>query len=532
MTRIVIPFRDSPRQGRRRTSTVIAIKASTRESDPGRQRRAVTGRPLALLAAGLAWIGLATVGGIGAAGARPVPESFADLAEKLLPSVVNVSTSQSSKPATPGETRRRGPEMPQFPPGSPFEEFFKEFFERNRPDAPPRRATSLGSGFVIDASGLVVTNNHVVADADEITVILQDDTSLKAELVGHDPKTDLALLRVKPNKPLPALTWGESDASRVGDWVLAIGNPFGLGGSVTAGILSARQRDINSGPYDDFIQTDASINRGNSGGPLFNMKGEVIGVNTAIFSPSGGSIGIGFAIPSSLARPVIEQLKEFGRTRRGWLGVRIQGVTDEIAESLGLGKARGALVASVTEKGPAAAAGIQAGDVILRFDGREISEMRRLPRVVAETAIDKKSKVVVWRKGKEVSLDVTVGELEEKEEADVAVSGTPSPGGKPTTVETLGLSLSGLSADLRQKFSIGDEIAGVVVTAVAADSAAAEKGIRAGDVILEVGQEEVKAPADIAAKVDAARKANRKSLLLLIDRQGDLRFVALRIDRG
>jgi serine protease Do len=467
-----------------------------------------------------------------AAYARSAPESFADLAAKLLPSVVNVSTSQQAK-GGPSAGQRRLPEMPQFPPGSPFEEFFREFFDRNnRPDSPPRRTTSLGSGFIIDPSGLVVTNNHVISDADEITVILQDDTSLKAEVVGRDTKTDLALLRVKANKPLPAVKWGDSDTARVGDWVLAIGNPFGLGGSVTAGILSARQRDINAGPYDDFIQTDASINRGNSGGPLFNMQGEVIGVNTAIFSPSGGSIGIGFAIPSALGRPVIQQIKDFGRTRRGWLGVRIQAVTEEIADTLGLGKARGALVASTSDKGPAAEAGVLPGDVILTFDGREISDMRRLPRVVAETPINKRTKVVVWRKGREMSFDVKVGELDEREDTEQAAA-TPKGGEqKPATAEALGLSLSALSNDLRQKFSIGEEVSGVVVTEVTANSPAAEKGVRAGDVILEVGQEEVKSPGDVAAKVEEARKANRKSLLLLIDRQGDLRFVALRIDKS
>ncbi|BBK42446.1 serine protease [Allostella vacuolata] len=465
--------------------------------------------------------------------ARSAPESFADLAAKLLPSVVNVSTAQQARGGGQASgPQRRLPEMPQFPPGSPFEDFFREFFERNRPDSAPRRATSLGSGFIIDSSGLVVTNNHVISDADEITVILQDDTSLKAEVVGRDTKTDLALLRVKPAKPLPAVKFGDSDAARVGDWVVAIGNPFGLGGSVTAGILSARQRDINAGPYDDFIQTDASINRGNSGGPLFNMQGEVIGVNTAIFSPSGGSIGIGFAIPSALARPVVQQLKEFGRTRRGWLGVRIQGVTDEIAETLGLGKARGALVASTNDKGPAAEAGILPGDVVLTFDGRDITDMRRLPRVVAETPINKRSKVVVWRKGKEVAFDVKVGELDEREEADQLAALPKGGEQKPATAEALGLSLSTMSADLKQKFSIGDEITGVVVTAVTANSPAAEKGVRAGDVILEVGQEEVKSPGEVASKVEEARKANRKSLLLLIDRQGDLRFVALRIDRS
>src|SRR5258705_3906823 len=275
----------------------------------------------------------------GSAVARPAPESFAELAEQLLPSVVNISTTQTVK--SDGGRERAGPEVPQLPPGSPLEEFFRDFFDRGvpkggRPEAQPRKSTSLGSGFIIDPAGYVVTNNHVIADADEITVILHDDTHLKAELIGRDTKTDIALLKVKTDKPLSAATWGDSDASRVGDWVLAIGNPFGLGGSVTAGILSARQRDINSGPYDDFLQTDASINRGNSGGPMFNMDGKVIGINTAIFSPTGGSIGLGFAIPASLAQPVVNQLKDHGRVERGLLGVQIQPVTDEISSSLAL----------------------------------------------------------------------------------------------------------------------------------------------------------------------------------------------------
>jgi serine protease Do len=477
--------------------------------------------------------------------ARTPTESFADLAQQLLPAVVNISTTQSVKSAAErGERQGRpGPEMPQFPPGSPFEEFFREFFDRNvprgeRPQAPqgPRRATSLGSGFIIDASGLVVTNNHVIADADEIQVKLHDDTSLKAEVVGKDPKTDLALLRVKPEKPLVAVKWGDSDGIRVGDWVIAIGNPFGLGGTVTAGILSARQRDINAGPYDDFLQTDASINKGNSGGPMFNMQGQVIGINTAIYSPnpSGGSIGIGFAIPTSLAKPVIEQLAKYGKPRRGWLGVRIQAVTDEIAESLGLDKPRGALVASVSEKGPAQSAGIQPGDVVLTFDGKDVTDMRRLPRIVAETNIEKQVKVTVWRKRKEHTFEVKVGELEENEPQQAAL--TPDkPDQKPgaaQTVKALGLSMSPASAELKQRFNLGDEVTGVVVTEVAGDSPAGEKGVKPGDVIVEVAQEEVKSPGQVAAKIEEAKKAGRKSVLMLIDRAGDLRFVALRIDQG
>jgi len=464
--------------------------------------------------------------------ARSAPDSFADLAEKLLPAVVNVSTTQTIKSS---EHKGKGPDVPQFPPGSPFEEFFKDFMERqqhgDRPDAPPRRATSLGSGFIIDPAGYVVTNNHVVAEADEINITLHDDTTFKATLVGRDIKTDLALLKVESKKPLTAVAWGDSDQTRVGDWVLAIGNPFGLGGSVTAGILSARGRDIQSGAYDDYLQTDASINRGNSGGPMFNTVGEVIGINTAIYSPTGGSVGIGFAIPSSLAKPVIDQLKKYGKVRRGWLGVRIQSVTDELAESLGLDKPRGALVSSASEGGPAAKAKIEPGDVILKFDGKEITEMRRLPRIVAETPIDKPVEVVVWRKKKEVPLKVQVGELIE---TDQVASATPGPTGPSSgaagSVTELGLQLSAVSQPLREKYGLADDAQGVVVTDVSGASPAGEKGVKPGDIIVEVGQEEVKTPADVTAKIKAARDAKRKSVLLLVDQKGDLRFVAVRID--
>jgi serine protease Do len=469
----------------------------------------------------------------GSAAARVMAPAggFADLADRLLPAVVNISTTQT---VSPKHGKPGGPEMPQFPPGSPFEDFFKDFFDRQGKDqnAPPRRATSLGSGFIVDAKkGFVVTNNHVIQDADEINVILHDDTNLRAEVVGRDTKTDIALLKIPTTHPLVAVGFGDSDLMRVGDWVLAIGNPFGLGGTVTAGIVSARARDINSGPYDDFIQTDASINRGNSGGPMFNLAGEVIGINTAIFSPSGGSVGIGFAIPSALARTVVAQLSDFGHTRRGWLGVRIQAVTPEIAESLGLSKPHGALVASVTPGGPAATAGIQAGDVVTTFDSKDVGEMRRLPRIVADTAIGKVVPVQLWRKNKAVAVQVKVGELEAAEESGLLTANTPEEQGQktapPKAFDKLGLKLSGLSADLRQQFEIGPDIKGVVVVEVQAGSAAAEKGVRPGDVIVEVSQQEVANPADIAARIQKAREEGKRSVLLLVDRQGDLRFVAL-----
>ncbi len=504
------------------------------------------GRLPACALALLALLALPTAGG-----AKPAPDGFADLAAKLLPAVVNISSTQTIKPGqdnnddsdTPNAPGNRGggnrgtPDIPQFPPGSPFEQFFKDFLNRNRQgqgqgqqDALPRQQTSLGSGFIIDPSGLVVTNHHVVENADKVTVTLQDGTNFKAEIVGQDTKMDLALLRIKSNKPLPAVKFGDSDKTRVGDWVVAIGNPFGLGGSVTAGILSARARDINSGPYDDFLQTDASINRGNSGGPMFNMDGEVIGINTAIYSPSGGSIGIGFAIPSDLAKPVLEQIRDYGHPRRGWLGVNIQNVNDEIAESLGLDKPKGALIASVHEGGPAQVAGIQPGDVVLMFDGKPITDMRELPRVVAETPIDKTVKVMVWRKRAEVDLDVKVGELKDEAQVAAASPKQEKPQAPVKAVKALGLSLANLTPELRERYGLANDVSGVVITDIDNGGPSADKGMRAGDVVVEVAQDDVKTTDQILTKVDEAKKAGRKSVLLLVDRQGDLRFVAVKID--
>ena len=452
----------------------------------------------------------------GAAQARAAPESFADLVEQLLPAVVNISTTQIVE-------RQGGNEE--------FEEFFKEFFERRGQQQPQRRRqSSLGSGFIIDPQGYIVTNHHVIADADEIKVRLADDTVLDAEIVGSDEKTDLALLKVTSDKPLPFTKWGDSEATRIGDWVIAIGNPFGLGGTVTAGIVSARQRDINSGPYDSFIQTDAAINRGNSGGPMFNIKGEVIGINSAIFSPSGGSIGIGFAIPSALARNVIEQLKQGGTVKRGWLGVRIQTVTDELAEGLRLDRARGALVASVTEAGPAEAAGIEQGDVVIEFDGREVGEMRKLPRMVAETPIGKEVDVVVWRKGKKVHVKVKLGELMDAPEV-AALTEEPSPS-EQGDVTALGLALARITPELRERFELDEKSEGVVITEVTPEGSAAEKGLRPGDVIVEVDQEEVESPAQVAEKVAKAKDDGYRVVTLLVFRQGEFQWVAVRLDNS
>jgi len=459
--------------------------------------------------------------------ARGAPDGFADLVEDLLPAVVNIQVTQKAQ-ASSGQA----PAMPQVPPGSPFEEFFKDFFERQQEGRRARPVTSVGSGFIIDADGLVVTNNHVVDGADEITVILNDGTRLDAELVGADKKVDIAVVRIKPDHKLPSVGWGDSDTGRVGDWVVAIGNPLGLGGTVTAGIISARGRDIRAGPYDDFIQTDAPINKGNSGGPLFNLDGKVIGINTAIFSQSGGSIGIGFSVPANLAKPVVDQLIEFGHTKRGWLGVRIQTVTDEIAEGLGLADATGALVAGVTEGGPAEAAKIEAGDVILSFDDKPVDEMRQLPRIVAETPVGKEVDVNVWRKGEKMTFKVTLGELEKAEEVASLTPGKAETPTKEREVTSLGLKLSAVTAELRERFQLGDDVNGVVVTEVETDSVADEKGIRAGDMIVEVSQEEVKTPSEVVDKVQQVEESNRKSVLLLLRRAGDLLFVAVRLQQS
>ncbi len=453
------------------------------------------------------------------ADARGAPESFADLAEKLTPAVVNISTAQTVSGGS-------GVPLPEFPPGSPFEEYFEEFLERHGGEQQSRRVQSLGSGFVIDPNGLVVTNNHVVEDADEVTVTFSDGETLDAEILGRDPKTDLALLQVKADRQLPFVRFGDSDALRVGDWVMAIGNPFGLGGTVTAGIVSARDRDINAGPYDAFIQTDASINRGNSGGPLFNMAGEVMGVNTAIISPTGGSIGIGFSIPATTATSVIDQLKEFGETRRGWLGVRIQTVTEDLAEGLGLDDTKGALVAGIQDGGPAVGSGIEAGDVIISFDGQPVDKMRDLPRIVADTEVGKAVDVVVLRDGKQETYQVTLGRLEEAE----GVAEAPAETRIPDENETLGLSLSSLNDMLRSQYDIAEGVDGVLVVAVVPGSQAAEKRVRAGDVIVKVAQENVTDPNDVEQQVARAKSEGLKSVLLQISRGGDTSFVALRVE--
>ena len=464
------------------------------------------------------------------------PEGIADVAEQVIDAVVNVSTKQS--------VDLRNGAMPQLPPGSPFEEFFEEFFKNwrgpngqpgqngpggeNGQSPVPRRVNSLGSGFIIDASGLVVTNNHVIADADEVNVILNDGSTLKAEVIGRDQKTDLALLKVNPTRPLKAVKFGDSDKLRLGEWVVAIGNPFSLGGTVTAGIVSARNRDIQSGPYDNYIQTDAAINRGNSGGPLFNLNGEVIGVNTAIISPSGGSIGIGFAVPSKTVVPVIDQLREFKEVRRGWLGVRIQQVSDEIAESLSVKPARGALVAGIDEKGPAKPAGIESGDVIVRFDGKDVKEMRDLPKIVADTPVGKDVEVIVIRKGKEEKLSVKLGRLEDEKQAALNNRKDAAPDAKPPVKRALGLDLANLTDDLRKKHNIKDKVKGVLITGVDANSPAAEKRLAPGMVIAEVQQQSVVNATELQQRIEKLKKDGKKAVVLLVvSPDGDPSFVAL-----
>lgn len=476
--------------------------------------------------------GAAPFSGIAPAMAQSGPQSLADLSDRLIDSVVNISTSQRV------EGSERNVPRPRLPDGSPFQEFFDDFFDA-LPDGGPeprgsRRVQSLGSGFVIDAvEGIIVTNNHVIAEADEVSVNFNDGTTIDAQIIGRDPKTDIAVLQVDPSDypQMQAVSFGDTESMRVGDWVLAIGNPFGLGGSVTAGIVSAFGRNINSGPYDDFIQTDAAINRGNSGGPLFNMDGEVIGINTAIISPSGGSIGIGFSIPSDLAINVIAQLREFGETRRGWLGVRIQEVTDDIAESLGMDEAKGALVAGIIEGGPVEAGSIEPGDVIIEFDGKPVDTMRELPRVVAESPVGKEVDVLVLRNGEEQVVQVTLGRLEDGEELALATEPTDDDDG-PAGIELFGMTLNTLTDAAREEFDISDDVGdGVIITAVEDGSAAADKGVNAGEVIVEINQEAVSTPEDVEEAIDRLRDSDRRNaLLMLAARDGVLRFETFRIE--
>ena len=455
---------------------------------------------------------------ISMAHSKGAPESFADLAEKLSPSVVNISTT------TIIEQKSR--EMPSFPPGSPFEDFFKQF---EKPGGKKRKAQSLGSGFIIDKTGYIITNNHVIDNAEKIMVILYDDTSFEATVVGKDPKTDVALLKINPkNTKLTEVNFGDSNKLRVGDWVMAIGNPFGFGGTVTAGIVSARGRNL-SGSYDDYIQTDASINRGNSGGPLFDMKGNVVGINTAIFSQSGGSVGIGFAVSSNLAKQVTDQLKQYGRTKRGWLGVLIQEISKEIADSLGMKSAKGALVSSATDGGPAQKAGVKTGDVILKFNNIEIDTMKELPKVVAGTPVGKSVPLVILRNGKKITLNVTLGELELAEKENLINKPIGNKKSKSKTFDKLGFVAEELTKSNKDKFKLKNIKTGILITSVKENSAAQEAGLLPGMVIVRVGQIEVKTVDVIEDAIKNAVKQKRKAILLLVKIENGTRFVALEL---
>jgi serine protease Do len=453
---------------------------------------------------------------------RGAPDSFADLANQLLPTVVNIATTQTLKAGSSEAS------IPDLPPDSPLQQLFKDYLNQDK--NVPHHITSLGSGFVIDPSGLIVTNNHVIDEAEEITVTLNDGTSLPAKVVGRDEKTDLALLRVKAKAPLPSAHFGDSDRARIGDWVIAIGNPFGLGSTVTAGIVSARNRDIAAGPYDDFIQTDAPINRGNSGGPLFDMAGNVVGVNSEIYSPTGGSVGIGFAIPANMARKVIDELRQFGETHRGWLGVRVQQVTSDIAEGLGLPGTSGALVADVTADGPAAKAGLQSGDLIVGFDGKPVADQRTLPRIVADTPVGKSVEVDYLRKGKKETAHVLVAKLEDAPNPDDAAAKSAKPSAakaNSSKVSQLGFVLAQLDGVARAKYHVPTDVQGVVVTDVDPDSPAGDNHFRPGDVIVEVQSEAVRTPDDVAKRLDEDAKAGKKIEMLLVSRGGESTYVAM-----
>ena len=444
------------------------------------------------------------------------PRSFARLAEQVSPAVVNITTrTQVAGPADEG---------PMVPEGSPFEDFFRDFQDRQEEGPAPRRNSALGSGFVVSDDGYIVTNNHVIEGADEITIEFYEGFELEAELVGTDPNTDIAVLKVEPDGPLKYVEFGDSEAARVGDWVMAMGNPLGQGFSVSAGIVSAKARALR-GTYDDYIQTDAAINRGNSGGPLFNMDGQVIGVNTAILSPNGGSIGIGFAMSSDVVTNVVDQLEEFGETRRGWLGVRIQDVTDDVAEAIGLASSQGALVTDVPE-GPSRDAGVEAGDVITSFDGREVEDTRELVRIVGNTEVGKAVAITVFREGEDRDLEITLGRREDAEAAIPAAAEAP----EAEESEILGMRVTPLVEEMRQQLDLDAGAEGLVVTDVPEDGEAFEKGLRAGDLITEAGQGSVSSVAELEERVAEAREGGRKSILLLVRREGEPRFVALSLD--
>jgi serine protease Do len=449
------------------------------------------------------------------------PDSFAALVKAVQPAVVNIATTARIGTAVMPEFR--------FPEGSPFERYFRDFFGNGFPNKPEMgpgpKARALGSGFIIDPDGYVVTNNHVIDKAEEITVTVNGGDQYSARIIGRDPKTDLAVLKIEANEPLPYVQFGDSDAAQVGDWVIAVGNPFGLGGSVSAGIISARGRDIRSGPFDDYLQVDAPINRGNSGGPLFDREGKAIGINTAIFSPSGGSVGIGFAIPSAMAKTIVEQLKQSGQVERGFLGVHIQEVSKEIAQSLDLDEAKGALIARVESDGPAEEAGLKTGDLILEFNGQKVDRLKDLPRLVAAAKAGEKSKLRILRDGNEQIVNVKVGRMPGDE-----MTAMKSSESKGSAQARLGVALAPLTPEYKQRLRLPDDAEGVVIVDVERNSAAAREGLRAGDVIKRVGNKKVSTPEDVIEALKG--QANREAVLILVSRQGNDRFIAIPLDKA
>ncbi|MBG76469.1 MAG: Periplasmic pH-dependent serine endoprotease DegQ [Alphaproteobacteria bacterium MarineAlpha5_Bin12] len=450
--------------------------------------------------------------------AKPVPETFADIINPLLSSVVSITSTTI--------VEDNNQQIPQFPEGSPFEDFFQEYFDQNDNGAKKRPIVGLGSGFIIDDSGIVVTNNHVIEGADEINIIMDNGDEFEATILGKDPKADLAVIKFDPKgKKLNSVEWGDSDLARIGDWAIAIGNPLGVGNTVTAGIVSAIARDIGGGPYVKFIQTDASINRGNSGGPLFNIEGKVIGINSAIISQSGGSIGLGFAIPSNIAKKIVYQLIEFGRTKRGWLGVQIQNVTDEIAESLDLENNQGAFVASIQEGSPAEEFGIEAGDIILEFNGNTIETYRDLPKLVAETDVDTVVIVKVWRKNEILDISIKLGELEEtyyftnKNE-------DPNETKKEVSLEIadLGISIRDINQEDFNNFGLENEITGVIVTKKSID----DISIQENDIIVEVNREQIIDTSQFKDKISEIKLTGRTSILLRVIRENKNIWVTLK----
>jgi serine protease Do len=471
----------------------------------------------------------------GSSGAEIVPQqSFAPLVKKVLPAVVNISVTEKADSA--GFTAQLPQQIPEQFHGAPLDDFLHRFFEQRRGEGSqgePReeggaKRIALGSGFIIDPAGTIVTNNHVVGEAAKVEVVLQDNSKYLAKIVGRDPRTDIAVLKIKADKPLPAVTFGDSNAAQVGDWVVAVGNPFGLGGSVTTGIISARGRDLHSGQFDDFLQIDAPINRGNSGGPTFNLSGQVIGINTAIYSPNGGSVGIGFAVPSNVVKNVVDQIESHGKVTRGWLGVQIQQVTPPMAASLGLKGDHGAIVAAVSPNSPGAQAGLKQGDVVLSLSGTEIKEMRDLPRLVAAIAPGSKATMTLWRKGESVDVPVTIGEAPENPQ--VAMNrgdGDADAGAEAGHAQALGLQFATLDNQLRQQLHVGRNVHGAVVTDINDGGIADTLGIERGDIVVSIDQQPVQNAGDAAQMLKSAASSPQKSALLLINRHGETRYIGV-----